>query len=452
VHARLIDEPFFGCDLVITADGGHEAEYAAAGVNHLWMPPGVSAAETQRVGVFDEEFDYDVVFVGTWRNYPHPEWEPHRRALMTNLMQTYPRRFRPFCCGFRGQRLADLYNTARIVIGDSCLAGGATRYWSDRIPETLGRGGFLIHPHVEGLDEHYTPGEHLITYQLGDFEQLDALIDYYLANPIARRKIARAGQAHVAAHHTYERRMADVVELAAGLNPRSRVGITSVTRGGVVAKFDLRDSGDAAVVDEIWNDGAYPLSGADVNNRVVVDIGANVGAFAIWAAKAGAAHVWAYEPDAANLEALRLNVALNGLGYVITICNEGVAGQSGDVWLTGDAAHAHVVDAPESLTDDSCRVVPVRSLDEVLIRAGERLIVKMDCEGCEHSAIAAVDPGHLRRIDRLVMEYHDGTADWSAPITAFGMLVRKLAEDGHVETLGRPSTALVNISWRRYGS
>lgn len=450
---QVLEEPFFGVDLLITADGGHDTEYAAAGVNHLWMPPAISAAESARVGEFSEEFDFDVVFVGNWRSYPHPAWEPHRRALIQNLMTTYPRRFRPYNGGFRGQALANLYATARVVIGDSCLAGSANNYWSDRIPETIGRGGFLIHPHVDGLDDHFTPGEHLVTYQLGDFDQLNSLIDYYLAQPIRRRRIALAGQAHVRAHHTYEHRMIDVVELADGLRGLSeRSGPALVARDGVSARFELRPD-DGVVVDEVWNDGVYPLLRAEVKDHIVVDIGANVGAFSVWAAKAGAAKVWAYEPDPANVEQLTINLALNGLDNgVVTIVSAGVGAADADRWLGGEGATAHLVDAPDSLVDESTRIVQVRSLDQVLLRAGERLIVKMDCEGCEHEALAAVDAGHLRRIDRLVMEYHDGGDDWRPHPEGFGRLVRRLAEEGMVTTVGRPSSGLVNIDWRRYGT
>lgn len=448
---QVLDEPFFRCQLVITADGGHDADWRAAGVNHVWMPPAVSAAECERVGEFSTEYDFDVVFVGNWRSYGHAEWEPYRRALINNLMTRYPRRFRPYCCDVRGQRLADLYSTARVIVGDSCLAGDATRYWSDRIPETLGRGGFLIHPHVEGLDLHYTPGEHLITYPLGDFDQLNALIDVALADPIYRRRIARAGRAHVMAQHTYERRMADVIDLARGLDRRrERLGVTRFVRDSISALFDLRPD-DAMVIDETWHENTYRLSPRDVVDRVVVDIGANVGAFAVWAAKAGARQVWAYEPDPANLEALTRNVTLNGLDRVV-ICALGVSGSDADRWLGGHGSGAHLVDAPDDLLDDDCRVIEVRSLDEVLLLAGEHLVVKIDCEGCEHEALAGVDAGHLRRADRLVMEYHDSIAGRQTPSYAFGRIVRKLAEDGHVETLGRPSSGLVNIYWRRYGS
>ena len=113
----------------------------------------------------------------------------------------------------RGRALRDLYATVPIVVGDSCLAGGVTRYVSDRIPETLGRGGFLIHPHVEGVTDGtlFESGVHLQTFEVGDHERLLWLIDHYLANPAERAQIAAAGREHVLGHHTYEHRMRSVL-------------------------------------------------------------------------------------------------------------------------------------------------------------------------------------------------------------------------------------------------
>lgn len=76
------------------------------------------------------------------------------------------------------------------MIGDSCFAGSpkGAYYWSDRIPETLGRGGFLIHPYVDGLGrqfnllEHDEPvtydAGHLAVWDAGDWEALGDLIEW----------------------------------------------------------------------------------------------------------------------------------------------------------------------------------------------------------------------------------------------------------------------------------
>ena len=207
----LYTAPFFRCELVITADGG--PDWKSIGVNHLWLPPAVSLPETE-LGTFDSAYASAITFVGTWRGY-HTEWD-HRAFLVDWLKNTYPRdvRFwpRPNMPAIRGEALRNLYASVKVVVGDSCLAGNATHYWSDRIPETLGRGGFLVHPDVEGLSDHFTPGEHLMVWKAGDFDSLQAIIERGLHEPEWAREVALQGRDHVREHHTYERRVEQILE------------------------------------------------------------------------------------------------------------------------------------------------------------------------------------------------------------------------------------------------
>lgn len=214
-EGQLDDEPFFRCDLVCTAEGARP--WGDRGIAHLWTPPGVLQAECERpvspVGARGWR-GVQVCWVGSWRSY-HPEWLPYRQTLVRTLRRRYGTRFQALPKPgqqLRGGALTDLYRTVPVVVGDSCLAGGATHYWSDRIPETVGRGGFLVHPDVSGLGEHYTPGAHLATYPLGDWDQLVDTVDHYLQHPDERAAVARAGQEHVIERHTYERRLADVLD------------------------------------------------------------------------------------------------------------------------------------------------------------------------------------------------------------------------------------------------
>ena len=111
--------------------------------------------------------------------------------------------------GIRGKDLQDLYASVKVLIGDSCLAGGIGRYWSDRVPETTGRGGFLIHPQVVGLEIQHPD---LATYPLGDFAALDKLIDRYLRNPDQRAESATINRTHTLEVHTYQQRMRRLFE------------------------------------------------------------------------------------------------------------------------------------------------------------------------------------------------------------------------------------------------
>lgn len=213
-------QPYFKVDHLFTADGGHNAEWKAAGVNHHWMPPAVSEFECVP-GTARAEYQSDVAFIGSWQGY-HPEWL-HRFELVEHLRQRGDCRFWPEPGQVvRGVKLRDVIASTKVIVGDSCLVGGITHYCSDRIPETLGRGGFLVHPHVEGVtdgtlyngsDVPLSDGPlHLDTWLLNDWRGLDDCIEAALIADEVRRNIARYGREHVLANHTYTVRMREVLE------------------------------------------------------------------------------------------------------------------------------------------------------------------------------------------------------------------------------------------------
>ena len=219
-------EPFFQTDLVCTADGGNQDRFAALGINHAWYPPGVSGPECE-LGTYRPELAADVAFVGPWAGGYHPE-SAHRRELVEWLRCTYGDRCRfwpaPGEHAVRGEQLRDLYASVKVLVGDSCLVGTGrnARYISDRVPETIGRGGLLVHPHVDGVTDRtlYTPGKHLLTWPAGDWDALRDTIDQALEDDDLRHHVSLDGRLHVLATGTYEVR---VRELLADLAERGLI-------------------------------------------------------------------------------------------------------------------------------------------------------------------------------------------------------------------------------------
>lgn len=208
-------EPFFQSDYVFTADGGHQDEFARLGINHIWSPPAVFGPECV-IGQRTRQYVKDVAFVGNWRGY-HSE-STHRMELIQWLQRTIPGSklgLFPHGQAIRGRDLSNLYASSKIIVGDSCLVGkGAKKYISDRVPETLGRRGFLLHPFVEGVTDGtlFTDNVHLRCWEPGDWAHLKELIDYYLRHDSERLQIATQGQQHVKANHTYSHRVEAILE------------------------------------------------------------------------------------------------------------------------------------------------------------------------------------------------------------------------------------------------
>lgn len=136
------ENPMFRTQHCFTADGGHQTEFAEAGVNHHFLPPGVLKRYCY-LGVPNDRDRCDVLFVGSPQPPYHPEW-PWRGQLLDALRQKYGTRFAHRGVDqdrVRGPALNNLYASAKVVVGDSLML--SPMYWSDRVPETLGRGGVL---------------------------------------------------------------------------------------------------------------------------------------------------------------------------------------------------------------------------------------------------------------------------------------------------------------------
>lgn len=172
-------------------------------------------------GVYDQEcylnparMKHDVLFVGS-KKY-HPEWQ-YRPKLIDWLGSTYGKQFEHYGNGglksIRGHDLNNLYSSSKIVVGDTlCIGFNYPDYWSDRVYETIGRGGFMIHPYIKGLEREFEDKKHLVFYEYGNFEQLKELIDYYLEHDAEREAIRKAGHELVKQKYTYKNRWQHILK------------------------------------------------------------------------------------------------------------------------------------------------------------------------------------------------------------------------------------------------
>ncbi len=207
--------PFWKCDYVFTADGGHQEEFKKLGINHYFLSPGVYKKDCY-FGEKDEKWEgKDIVFLGSY--YYHPEWQ-YRRVLIEWLYKTYKDRFvlvgadQVYFIKGRcwGKDKNNLFASVPIVMGDSFYS---PNYWSDRVPETLGRGGFLIHPRVPGMEKEYRYYKDFIPYNHGDFKTLKEIIDYYIEAEDERNKIREQAMEWVKTHHTWEHKINYILEI-----------------------------------------------------------------------------------------------------------------------------------------------------------------------------------------------------------------------------------------------
>jgi len=144
----------------------------------------------------------------------------------------------------------------------------------------------------------------------------------------------------------------------------------------------------------------------NVEDRVVVDIGAFVSDTAIYFALRGAKHVYVYEPYPSHYELAKHYIKLLNLGNKITLFNMGIGCKEYEVMLPRD----NKVVSGRDLKQYSDGVkVKITTLDNIVKSLGiENAVLKIDCEGCEYEAIICSTNETLRKFDEIMIEYHYG--------------------------------------------
>jgi FkbM family methyltransferase len=142
--------------------------------------------------------------------------------------------------------------------------------------------------------------------------------------------------------------------------------------------------------------------------RTIIDAGANVGSFSIWAARRlPCCRILALEPFPETFAQLRRNLESTGLLLEVTPLNYALAAAPGTRQMNPEFESPRRCLIP---IDEKEKGVPVSSvtLKELLDRHHVREVdlLKMDIEGCEHEVLYSTPPEVFARIRRIQFEYH----------------------------------------------
>jgi FkbM family methyltransferase len=162
---------------------------------------------------------------------------------------------------------------------------------------------------------------------------------------------------------------------------------------------------------EIWIERLYSPKGYEIkDNYSVVDIGANIGVFALYAATfAQNVRVRAFEPFPTNAEYFSRNTDESRADNVEFLM-AAVADSAGvrklhveDLWIL------HSLTAKGS-TSSGIEVACV-SLSEAISGFERCDLLKIDCEGAEYEILYSASPETLSKIRRIVCEFNIGTSE-----------------------------------------
>jgi FkbM family methyltransferase len=181
-----------------------------------------------------------------------------------------------------------------------------------------------------------------------------------------------------------------------------------------------------------------------VKGNTVIDIGANVADSCIYFALKEANKVIGLEPFRKNYELARENIQLNDLDNRITVLLGGCASVTGD--LIVDPNYPSILSSRLVAGSKGIRI-PLLTLEEIIEKnklVSGKVVLKMDCEGCEYDVILSATSDVLRRFSYMYIEYHNG----------YKNLKEKLEYCGFNVTVTRPTadpTEYQNDPWQYLG-
>lgn len=142
-----------------------------------------------------------------------------------------------------------------------------------------------------------------------------------------------------------------------------------------------------------------------------VDIGANVGTYALLAASHCGARVIAIEASPATAACLADNVALNGLSERIEVHRCAAGPSAGDIAMTMQQGAANHVVLGDDAAGDKVETVAMATIDAII--GGRRpAMMKLDVEGFENAVIAgAIETLGADSLDAIQIESVDDDLD-----------------------------------------
>lgn len=160
-----------------------------------------------------------------------------------------------------------------------------------------------------------------------------------------------------------------------------------------------------------------------VNNKEVIDIGANICDSSIYFVLNGATNVIAVELLPQNCEIAQKNITLNKLNDQIDIIMAGCSDEKGQTYFSSSKkGMGYAID----IADKDGIKVPLLTIDDLLkFSKNESRILKLDCEGCEYDVILSSSKWTLRKFEYIFIEYHFGYLNLKKKLENCGFKVKK---------------------------
>lgn len=196
-----------------------------------------------------------------------------------------------------------------------------------------------------------------------------------------------------------------------GLFPKNKlIDLKLRTGGSITLRAGTTDRG---TFNEIWLRDMYQPSEFHIRDGMqIVDIGAHIGLFAIWASqKNPSGQIVAIEPSKENFELLQRNIRQCGVKN-INVHNAAVSDRPGTLrlYLSNRDPDCHNIFVDESGEYEEVKAV---TIEEIMRDAqlSEINYIKIDCEGAEYDILLNANSTMLAKMELVALEVHQKRPD-----------------------------------------
>lgn len=142
-----------------------------------------------------------------------------------------------------------------------------------------------------------------------------------------------------------------------------------------------------------------------VKNRIVIDIGANIGDSVVYFCIRGAKKVVALEPFPANYDLAKKNILINNFSSKVNLILGSCSSQMGRITLDPNKYGI----TTEISQSQKGKLIPQLTLEHIL-KSNEiaSAVLKIDCECCEYDVILSLSKQTLCKFTHILIEYHNG--------------------------------------------
>ena len=160
-----------------------------------------------------------------------------------------------------------------------------------------------------------------------------------------------------------------------------------------------------------------------VNERTVLDIGANIGDTGIFYALNGAKKVIGIEPFPKNFDYAQKNIQINNLDNVITLLHAGCSSKKEIIKIDPDYQSNIESEVKNFKTGID---VPMITLQDIINKyeIPKSSVLKIDCEGCEYDIIENISFETISYFSNIQIEYHLGYKKLKTKLESFGYTVK----------------------------